>query len=58
MHKIGILGCGWLGFPLAEILIKKGFDVKGTSTSLEKVEQLNKIGVKSCHFLFNSSYLC
>ena len=54
MHKIGILGCGWLGFPLAEILIKKGFDVKGTSTSPEKVEQLNKMGVKSCHFLFNS----
>ena len=54
MHKIGILGCGWLGFPLAEILIKKGYDVKGTSTSIDKVEQLKKIGVKSYHFLFNS----
>ena len=53
MDKIGILGCGWLGFPLAEVLIKQGYVVKGTSTSLEKVEKLKKIGVKSYHYLFN-----
>ena len=54
MDKIGILGCGWLGFPLAEVLIKGGYFVKGTSTSLEKVKKLKKLGVKSYHYLFDS----
>ena len=28
MESISILGCGWLGLPLAEHLIKKGYKVK------------------------------
>ena len=36
-QTISILGCGWLGLPLAEDLIKKGFTVKGASTSAEKL---------------------
>jgi 3-hydroxyisobutyrate dehydrogenase-like beta-hydroxyacid dehydrogenase len=28
MKKISILGCGWLGFPLAKALLKEGFAVK------------------------------
>ena len=31
-NKIGVLGCGWLGFPLAKDLIKQGFKVKGSTT--------------------------
>jgi len=53
MDKIGILGCGWLGFPLAEILINDGYVVKGTSTSPEKVLKLSKLGVKSYHYLID-----
>ena len=53
MNIIGILGCGWLGFPLAETLIKKGYVVKGTSTSSEKIKKLSRLGVKSYHYLFS-----
>ncbi|MGM5469260.1 NAD-dependent epimerase/dehydratase family protein [Flavobacteriaceae bacterium LMO-SS05] len=38
--QISIVGCGWLGFPLAEELIKCGFKVKGTTTSKDKLERL------------------
>jgi 3-hydroxyisobutyrate dehydrogenase-like beta-hydroxyacid dehydrogenase len=31
--SISILGCGWLGVPLAKHLIQKGFSVKGSVTS-------------------------
>lgn len=37
---IGILGCGWLGIPLAEKLIAGGFTVKGTTTSGKKIPVL------------------
>ncbi|WP_293873610.1 SDR family NAD(P)-dependent oxidoreductase [Flavobacterium sp.] len=35
--QISILGCGWLGLPLAESLIKRGFSVNGSTTTLTKV---------------------
>lgn len=35
-----ILGCGWLGLPLAEALVKDDFTVKGSTTTLEKCETL------------------
>lgn len=38
MQTISILGCGWLGKPLAISLISKGFTVKGSTTSDEKLE--------------------
>lgn len=42
---ISLLGCGWLGFPLAVSLISKGFIVKGTSTSPEKLLKLEAAGI-------------
>ncbi|MEZ4853172.1 SDR family NAD(P)-dependent oxidoreductase [Flavobacterium sp.] len=43
--KISILGCGWLGLPLAEQLIQQGFFIKGSTTTKEKEAVLlqNKI---------------
>lgn len=38
MNKISILGCGWLGFPLAQYLIEKDFCVKGSTTSAAKMD--------------------
>ena len=38
--KISILGCGWLGFPLAQKLIETGYEVKGSTTSESKLEVL------------------
>ena len=40
MEQISILGCGWLGLPLAEHLIEKGFSVKGSTTSPNRVGEL------------------
>ena len=43
--NISILGCGWLGLPLAKKLIENGFSIKGSTTSEEKLVALeeNKI---------------
>lgn len=37
---ISILGCGWLGLPLAEHLRDAGHRIKGSTTSSEKLELL------------------
>lgn len=44
---IGIIGCGWLGLPLANHFIEKGFHVKGTTTNPEKASQLTANGIES-----------
>ena len=45
MTKISILGCGWLGMPLAKAAVLKRFSVKGSTTSLEKLALLENIGI-------------
>lgn len=45
MTQISILGCGWLGLPLAKALIKKGFLAKGSTTSIEKISVLESAGI-------------
>lgn len=45
MTQISILGCGWLGLPLAKSLIEKGFSINGSTTSLEKITVLGKAGI-------------
>ena len=45
MTQINILGCGWLGLPLAKSLIEKGFSINGSTTSLEKITVLGKAGI-------------
>ena len=45
MKKISILGCGWLGLPLAKSLIEKGFSINGSTTSVEKIAVLEKAGI-------------
>lgn len=46
MTKISILGCGWLGFPLAKALLSKGFSVNGSTTSTEKLAVLENAGIE------------
>ena len=43
--KISVLGSGWLGLPLAERLISKGFDVKGSTRSSARFEFLQQRGI-------------
>lgn len=45
MKKISILGCGWLGFPLATALLEKEFQVNGSTTSTDKISKLEKAGI-------------
>ena len=42
---VSILGCGWLGIPLAEFLIERSHIVKGSTRSDEKLEHLNSKGI-------------
>jgi nucleoside-diphosphate-sugar epimerase len=43
--NIGVMGCGWLGKPLAIALIKNGYTVKGTTTHISKLEELRSVGI-------------
>jgi nucleoside-diphosphate-sugar epimerase len=45
-ETITILGCGWLGLPLAEALIKEGYPVKGSTTREENLETLRDAGIE------------
>jgi nucleoside-diphosphate-sugar epimerase len=45
MKKISILGCGWLGLPLAKSFLEQGISVKGSTTSIEKISILEKAGI-------------
>lgn len=45
MTQISILGCGWLGLPLAKSLIENGFSVNGSTTSIEKLSVLENAGI-------------
>lgn len=38
--QISILGCGWLGLPLAKKLIQTGYAIKGSTTTEVKLSQL------------------
>lgn len=47
MHKerISVLGCGWLGLPLAEQLAAEGYMVRGSTTRDDKLEGLREKGI-------------
>lgn len=47
MTQISILGCGWLGLPLAKALLEKDFIIKGSTTSAEKLSLLDNVGIQS-----------
>ncbi|MBD1391500.1 SDR family oxidoreductase [Mucilaginibacter glaciei] len=42
---VSILGCGWFGFALAKSLIADGVEVKGSTTSTDKLTKLTEAGV-------------
>jgi nucleoside-diphosphate-sugar epimerase len=47
IKTISILGCGWYGLAVAEELIKIGYKVKGTTTRVEKLEELQTLGIEA-----------
>ncbi|MGD1894977.1 MAG: SDR family oxidoreductase [Cyclobacteriaceae bacterium] len=44
--SVSILGCGWLGFPLAKALVSAGYRVRGSTTSSEKLSMLEQGGIE------------
>lgn len=56
MNKsIAIIGCGWLGLPLAERLVERGLKVYGTTTSDDKVAKLGAKGIHASILRLGSS---
>jgi len=51
MKQISILGCGWLGLPLAQQLGSQRFQIKGATTSESKLSVLQHAGIEP--FLLN-----
>lgn len=47
MHSISILGCGWLGLPLAKHLIKKNYEIRGSTTSPNRIPELEAAGIEA-----------
>ena len=45
MNNISVLGCGWLGKPLSISLLEEGYLVKGSTTSTDKIETLEKLDI-------------
>lgn len=43
---ISILGCGWIGFPLGRHLLANGYEVKGSTTTQEKMSLLENNGIQ------------
>ncbi|WP_076456829.1 SDR family oxidoreductase [Zobellia uliginosa] len=46
-NTIAIMGCGWLGLPLAKTFISKGYRVKGSTTSESKLDALSGQGIEA-----------
>jgi len=50
---ITILGCGWLGLPLANRLMVEGYTVRGSTTTVSKLPLLLQRGIDAYHLLLN-----
>ena len=51
--RISIVGLGWLGEPLADYLLLKGFGVKGSTTTADKISTFAEKGIKAYPFFLN-----
>ena len=52
--KICVIGCGWLGFPLAQKLIELKHNVHGSTTSKDKLSELEKAKINPFLIQFSS----
>ena len=55
MKQISLLGCGWLGFPLAEKLITNGYRVNGSTTTQQKIQVLQNADINPFLITLNES---
>jgi nucleoside-diphosphate-sugar epimerase len=54
-QPISILGCGWLGLPLARFLAGEGYAVKGSTTSEAKITKMKEAGVEPFRIAIDES---
>lgn len=45
--NVGILGCGWLGLPLAQKLLNSGHSVRGSVRQKSALNQLEHVGIEA-----------
>ena len=57
IKKIGIIGCGWLGLPLAEELVAKGYTINGTTTSEDKLKTLRNKDINPFKILISEEQI-
>ena len=55
MHRIGILGCGWLGLSLAINLKNQEYSVCGSRTSSKGIIELEREGIKGFKVILNDN---
>jgi len=53
METVSILGCGWLGLPLAEYLIGKGYNVKGSTTTRSGLGVMKSRGIEPFYLVID-----
>ena len=54
MKAVSIIGLGWLGLPLADLFIQKGYSVAGTTTRAEKLATISNTSLTVKQFnLYN-----
>jgi len=54
INTISILGCGWYGFALAQNLVKAGYKIKGSSTSVDKFQKFYEAGIEPFEVSFGA----
>jgi len=55
--QISIIGCGWLGLPLAKQLLLQGYVVKGSTTSSAKVSIIKEAGIQAYHLQLRETHI-
>ena len=58
IKSCSILGCGWLGLPLARYLITRGFNIKGSTTREERMGELQRTGIRPYHLQLGPELWC
>ena len=58
VHSVAIIGCGWLGIPLARTLISQGIDVVATRSNPANCSQLQKQGINTIRLALNPEVEC
>ncbi len=47
IKRISIVGCGWLGLPLAQHLLQQGFHILGSRRQLAELKELSALGIEA-----------